>query len=441
MHARERIYEVAVRSARPLLRLAAPFSPKLGRGLAGRRGAVAGLEAWAAEHRDPARPLIWVHAPSVGEGLMAQAIVAALRERRRDVQIVFTYFSPSAERMAARVGADVAGYLPWDVRPDVDRALEALRPAVVAFVRTEIWPVLGQAAVERGIRLALVNAVLAEGSSRLRAGSRYLLAPAYARLDAVGAVSRGDAARFPRLGVAADRVHLTGDARFDQVWARIERLRAAEARNGHPLLRRLADESVCTIVAGSTWPADEARLVPAFARARGQAPYRMIAAPHEPDEDHLRGLERTLTQAGLSHARLAEVEGGDGPLPEVVVVDRVGVLADLYAIADVAYVGGGFHRYGLHSVVEPAALGVPVLYGPRHGNAQEAGALAWAGGGSVVRGEVELAEKLTVLARDPEIRGAAGRAALTFVEENLGGAARNAELIEGLLAGRTVAAG
>ena len=144
---------------------------------------MAGLEAWAAEHRDPARPLIWVHAPSVGEGLMAQAIVAALREWRRDVQIVFTYFSPSAERMAARVGADVVGYLPWDVRPDVDRALEALRPAVVAFVRTEIWPVLGQAAVERGIRLALVNAVLAEGSSRLRAGSRYLLAPAYARLD------------------------------------------------------------------------------------------------------------------------------------------------------------------------------------------------------------------------------------------------------------------
>ncbi len=440
MHARERIYEAAVRGARPLLGIAAPFSPKLGRGLAGRRGAAAGLEAWAAEGRDPGRPLVWVHAPSVGEGLMAQAIVAALGRRRPDAQLAFTFFSPSAERLAARVGADVAGYLPWDVRREVRRALDALRPDVVAFVRTEIWPVLGLEAAARGARLALVNAVLAEGSSRLRAGSRFLLAPAYARLDAVGAVARADAARFARLGVAAERVRVTGDARFDQVWARVERLRAADARDGQPLLRRLADPAAATLVAGSTWPADEARLVPAFARARAAAPYRLIVAPHEPDEAHLAGLERALDEAGLEHARLAAVEHGDGPLPEVVVVDRVGVLADLYAIAELAYVGGGFGRGGLHSVVEPAAFGVPVLFGPRHGNAHEADALAWAGGGSVVAGTLELEEKLALLAREPERRAEAGRAALEFVRAKLGGAAGNAGLIAGLLAASTAPA-
>ncbi|HEX7117309.1 MAG TPA: glycosyltransferase N-terminal domain-containing protein [Longimicrobiales bacterium] len=441
MHARERIYEAAVRGARPLLGIAAPFHAKLGRGVRGRRGAVAGLEAWAAEARDPSRPLVWVHAPSVGEGLMAQAIVAALRTRRPDAQLAFTFFSPSAERLAARVGADVSGYLPWDVRPDVRRALDALRPDVIAFVRTEIWPVLAREAVGRGARLALVNAVLGAGSSRLRAGSRYLLGPAYARLDAVGAVAAPDAARFARLGVCADRVRVTGDARFDQVWSRVERLREAGVRDRHLLLARLADAAVTTVVAGSTWPADDARLVPAFARARRSAPFRLIAAPHEPDAAHLAALERALDAAGLRHARLAAVEHGGEPLPEVVVVDRVGVLADLYAIADVAYVGGGFGRAGLHSVVEPAALGVPVLFGPRHGNAREADALAWAGGGSVIRGARELEEALTRLAREPARRAEAGRAAAEFVRAGLGGAAANAELIAALLEGAPVPSG
>lgn len=434
MLARERIYEVAVRGARPLLGIVSPFNAKLGRGLAGRRGSVAELEAWAAGARDAARPLVWVHAPSVGEALMAQAIVAALREARPDVQLAFTYFSPSAERVAARVGADVAAYLPWDVRPDVSRALDALRPGVVAFVRTEVWPVLGAEAARRGIRVALVNAALAQGSSRLHAGSRFLLGPAYARLDAVGAVAQADAARIRRLGAAAGRVRVTGDARFDQVWGRVERLRAAGERDGHPLLRRLAAPGATLLVAGSTWPADESRLVPAFARARAAVPYRLVVAPHEPDEAHLRGLERALDAAGLEHARLAAVEARDAAPPEVVVVDRVGVLADLYAIAAVAYVGGGFGRDGLHSVVEPAALGVPVLFGPRHGNAREADALAWAGGGSVIRSAAELEGMLVRLARDAAAREAAGAAALGFVRANLGGARANAGLILELLA-------
>jgi len=440
MYTRELIYQAAVLGARPVLRLAAPFHAKLSRGVAGRRGAVAALEAWAASSRDRTRPLVWVHAPSVGEGLMAQAIIGAVRAARPEAQVAFTYFSPSAERIAGRVGADVAGYLPWDVAGETRRALAALAPDVIAFVRTEIWPVLAREAAARGVRLALVNAVLSEGSSRLRAGSRYLLGPAYARLDAVGAVADADARCFPLLGVAAGKVRVTGDARFDQVWARVAALGGERARVDRPLLRRLSDPSVTTVVAGSTWPADEARLVPAFARAKATSPFRLIAAPHEPDEAHLRGLEAALDGAGLAHARLAEVEAGEGPLPEVVVVDRVGVLAELYAVADIAYVGGGFHSAGLHSVVEPAALGVPVLFGPRFGNAREADDLAWVGGGSVVRDTAEIADALIRLAGDRAAREAGGAAAVEFVRSRLGGAERNAALVVGLLDGRAVAA-
>jgi 3-deoxy-D-manno-octulosonic-acid transferase len=440
MYTRELLYELLLGGARPLLRLAAPFHDKLREGLAGRGAAVASLEEWAAQARDPARPLVWLHAPSVGEALMAQAVIGALRERRPDVQVVFTYFSPSAVRIAGRVGADHSTYLPWDLARESRRALTTLRPSVLAFVRTEIWPVLAREAAAAGVRLALVNAVLAPGSSRLRGPARYLLGPGYGRLDAVGAVAPGDGERLVRLGIPRERVQVTGDARFDQVWARVSVLGGERAREERPLLRRLHDPDRLTLVAGSTWPEDEARLLPAYVRAREKASFRLIVAPHEPTPAHLAGVEARLRGAGLPHGRLAEVEGTTGPFPEVVVVDRVGVLAELYAIADIAYVGGGFGGAGLHSVVEPAALGVPVLYGPRFGNALEADALSWAGGGTVVSGVEAIAHTLRRLARDSVLRLETGAAAQTFVRSRLGGAARNAELLERLLPAPPMAA-
>ncbi len=421
----ESVYELAIRVARPALRVAGPFSAKLANGLEGRRNALPTLDHWAREtlERD-AGPTIWLHAPSAGEALMAQAILAALRNARPDVRCVFTYFSPSAERVVHRVGADVSIYLPWDTTEDMGRALAMVEPAAVVFVRTEIWPVLVRLAVGQGRPTLLVNAVLGERSSRLRAPGRRLLRRAYERIDAVGAIATEDAQRFPRLGVNPDRVHVTGDARFDQVYERV-----AALDRSLPLLRRFEADDRFTIVAGSTWPADEARLIPAFARTRAQSASRLIIAPHEPTIRHLEGIEKRLRNAGLQHARLGSVEAGTA-LPDVLVIDRVGVLADLYAIADVAWIGGGFGRAGLHSVIEPAALGVPVLCGPHHGNAREAGELVREGGGFIVMdGEDAAGRQLASLATDREACAQAGRVAATFVEQRRGGAIANAELI------------
>lgn len=422
------VYEAGMHAARPLVALATPFSSKLRTGVQGRRGAADRLADWAALKRDDRRPLVWVHAPSVGESLMAQAVVGALRVLRSDVQVAYTFFSPSAERIAPGVGADIAEYLPWDLPSPMERVLHALQPRVVAFVRTEIWPTLVRSAADRGTRLCLVNAVLAPTSSRLRPASRWLLAEGYQLLDRIGAVAIPDAERFSRLGVSLDRVRVTGDARFDQVHARVEKL-----DHEQPLLQRLRDPKVTTVVAGSTWPPDEAEIIPAFATARKGTPLRLIIAPHEPHENHLRGLENRLDAAHLQHRRLAEVEAGTDALPEVVIVDRVGVLADLYAVATVAYVGGGFHAGGLHSVIEPAALGVPVVFGPRHGNAREADELAGTGGGFVASDGAGFASAVVELADRQTHRMTASQAAREFVKAKLGAARRNAQLIADML--------
>lgn len=422
------VYNVGVQIARPLLTIATPLSSKLRAGVQGRRGATERLLDWARTSRDAARPLVWVHAPSVGESLMAQAIIQELRSQIDGVQIAFTHFSPSAERVAERVGADVAGYLPWDIPSVMDRTLASLKPNAIAFVRSEIWPALGHAAAARKIRLTLVNAVLASSSSRLRGSSKWLLGPSYRQLDAIGAISLMDAERFSKLGVDPGRVRVTGDARFDQVHERIQHL-----DRDQPFLKRLEDDRVTTIVAGSTWPTDDSEIVPAFASARKGTPLRLIIAPHEPDSAHLRGLESRLSASGLRHARLSAIESNTDVLPEVVVVDRVGVLADLYAIATVAYVGGGFHGSGLHSVIEPAALGVPVIFGPRHGNAREADELAGKGGGFVASDGHAFASLVMDLVDRTTHRRSSSDAARAYVKGKTGGARRNAELIRGIL--------
>jgi 3-deoxy-D-manno-octulosonic-acid transferase len=220
-------------------------------------------------------------------------------------------------------------------------------------------------------------------------------------------------------------VHVTGDARFDQV-LRYSRIIDRE----RPLLRLFRDGGPW-LVAGSTWPADEELLVRALIAARaGGAAWRTIIAPHEPTEAHLRQLERRVNAAGMRFSRLPPE--GVAALPEgrdIVLVDRVGVLADLYAVAAVAYVGGGFGNAGLHSVVEPASLGLPIVFGPRHGSANEASRLAATGGGFIVRNGEELQDVLRRLRRDAPARAQAGAAARHFVSSHMGGAGRGAALL------------
>ncbi len=423
----EHIYALALAAARPLLPLAARGDGKLARGIRGRRGVLQRMAAWADAERDPSRPLVWFHAPSVGEGLQARAVVDALRTRRPDLQVAYTYFSPSAESFVRTVAADFTDYLPFDLAHDVGRALDLLRPRVFAFSKTDVWPVLTREARARGVRLALLSGTLPATSSRLGAAARAVLAPAYARLDLVAAISPADAARFAALGVPPERRTVMGDARFDQV-----RERAARADRGSPLLAPFAGWPGLTLVAGSTWPADEDHLVPALAglRAEGLA-LRLILAPHEPSEAHLARAEAALRPHTLPHARLSAVQAG-AEVPVVTLVDRVGVLGELYALAELAYVGGGFGTAGLHSVLEPAAFGVPVLFGRRHANAREADELMAAAAAFEVTGTAHLTETLRRLA-DPAVRHPSGAAARRYVEAGRGAADRGAEIIERLL--------
>jgi 3-deoxy-D-manno-octulosonic-acid transferase len=186
-----------------------------------------------------------------------------------------------------------------------------------------------------------------------------------------------------------------------------------------------------TLVAGSTWPADEAVLLPAWARIAARVRgARLILAPHEPTPAHLAPIERWAATTQLRVARLGAPAAAEA---DVIVVDRVGVLGDLYALADVAYVGGAFHAAGLHSVLEPAAFGAPVLFGPRHGGARDARLLLDADAALAVDDDGALERALARWLEATDERSAAGRAARDVVHAGLGAAERSYALVSELL--------
>jgi 3-deoxy-D-manno-octulosonic-acid transferase len=252
-----------------------------------------------------------------------------------------------------------------------------------------------------------------------------ILRDAYGRLDRVGAISAEDADRLISLGVPPSRVSVTGDTRYDQVWARAH---ATDRTTG--LLASLASDRP-TLVAGSTWPADEAVLLPAWSQLLVRTPRaRLIIAPHEPDEAHLAPIERWAARDGH---RIARLDGSDAAEADVILVDRVGVLGDLYAIATVAYVGGAFHAAGLHSVLEPAAFGVPVVFGPAHTASRDARLLLDADAAVSVSDATSLLQALASWLNDTDAHGAAGEAAQDVVHHGLGAAERSYALVAELL--------
>src|SRR5437867_630896 len=414
--------------------LVARFDQKVARGLDGRRGLAARLAAWAASQRDPRRPLVWMHAPSVGEGLQAKPVLETLRAEHPDWQLAFTFFSPSAERLAKNLPVDIADYLPLDRPSEVSKVLDALQPTALVFSKLDVWPELTLAAAARGVKLGLISATGAPNSSRLRWPTRQWSAPAYRALDRVGTISEEDGERLERLGARADVIAVTGDTRYDSVAERAARLDTTR----EPLARLAktgGGPDTFTIVAGSTWPSDEAVLLPAFADLLVQVPQaRLVLAPHEPNPDHLAGIAQRALQVKLPRpVRLSQLE--HAPAAPVIVVDRVGVLADLYALGDVAFVGGGYHRAGLHSVLEPAVFGVPVIVGPRWDNSRDAGLLVARGGAVALPadGRHPLHSQWLVWHHDPATRRKAGDAGRGVVNEGRGAAERTSALVEQLL--------
>ncbi len=371
------------------------------------------------------RDLAWFHASSVGEGLQARAVLEAYRTLNPNDQIIYTHYSPSAESFAASIGAEWAGYLPYDRADDVQRVLRAVRPNLLVFTKLDLWPELATQAAAAGCRVSMVAGTVSADSNRLRWPSQSLTAPGYAALHFVGAIAEPDLARLIALGCDPEKVTVTGDPRIDSV------LEVMWAASNEPVPVELGPiQNV--LVAGSTWPEDEKILMEAMGHVHARFPdARLMLVPHEPTLAHLLDIEAAFVPGALRPpVPLASLAPGDEP--EILVIDRVGMLSKLYAAGAMAYVGGGFGHRGIHSVLEPAAWSRPVIIGPNDRGSRDAAMLA--AGGGLVRlprhnAVAALVEQWCRWLENPMECDRAGRAARNALEQDRGAARRNAVLL------------
>jgi 3-deoxy-D-manno-octulosonic-acid transferase len=409
----------------PLLRLGlllgSLINAKIRRGLKGRRGLFVRLAAEAAAFSGRS-PRFWIHTSSMGEFEQAKPVIAELRSRFPGAFIAVSFFSPSGyENVRSFPGADLLTYIPFDSRKNADRFLSILRPDAGVVVRHDIWPNHVRELKRRGVPGFLINFSQRPRPPLRFPGTVSLLRACVLPFDRVLAVSAETADVSVRLGLTSVRPEVAGDTRYDQVVRRTEN---AETVAGP--IRPLKGDRF-GIVFGSTWPTDEAVMTPVLKALAGRGRrVWSVWVPHEPTARHLENVEFQCGQAGLRSVRLSALPAAPPEPFDVLLVDRIGILAGLYAVADAAFVGGGFGP-GVHSVLEPAAFGVPVFFGPRCRNSFEAGQLESRGGGFSVRDADEFLARLLPMIEDGTRLKRAGAEALALVRENLGATGRIAD--------------
>lgn len=415
------IYRLLTGPAWLLLLLVGLFHRRVRENLSVRRGWAERLEAGL--NTLPVKGRVWIHCASMGEFEAVRPLARLLREQGRPV--VISFFSTSGPRHLDHVAeADLICYLPFDTPWAARRFALLLKPALAVVSKHDLWPNLLLAAQARGAKLAFINANFHSKSRLAMTWLRPFHRALLRRFDLICTVSDGMAARFRELLGPDRKITVPGDSRFDRV---VER--ALEAGKHSPLPAAfLADARI--LVAGSSWRQDEQLLLEALVRLREDRPeLRLLLVPHEPTEAALSGLERELATRELDCLRLSELQTGSAWAGQAaLIVDRVGLLAGLYSGCWLAWVGGGFTT-GVHSVIEPAAHGLPVCFGPIHHVSQEAQDLLACGGAREFATADGLVTLLRELARDEAQYGAMASAAHGLVEERAGAARRILDLL------------
>lgn len=373
-----------------------------------------------------------MHACSVGEVNAAHPLLDAFSKHLRGHDL---FLSTSTRSGFAHAQGTLPGFstawCPFDHPATVSRFFDAVQPRALVLIETELWPNLTRQAAQRGIPVMLANGRLSEKHiSRYRRISS-LVTPMVQRLHCAAMQSEMDAQRIQSLGMARDRIAVTGSVKFDGAVFEIDPARIAA-------IRRVIqpDLSRPVVVFGSTRPGDEARAEATRARLRDQHPgLQWILALRHPER--IAEAERAFSGGGPVYRRSACTATlpwkGDG----VLLIDTIGELAAIYALATVVVIGGSFDpRVQGHNPIEPAALGKPVVFGPHMRNfAEAASVLCTARGAVQVSHEEGLSESLSNLLMNPAECKAMGERSRAVIREHQGAALRTAALLASMLSG------
>ena len=378
-------------------------------------------------------PCLWFHAVSVGEVNLLAPLLAEIRRSRPDWECVISATSLTGFTLARKKYAGyTVFYCPLDFSWAVRAAMRRIRPAGLVLAELELWPNLILAAHEFGARVAIINGRLSERSFRGYRRGKWLLQPLMARIDMIAAQNAEFAARFRALGARDEAVCVTGSVKFDG--ATTERANAATQA-----LARAAGFAQDDIVflAGSTQQPEESLALAAYVKLRVRFPrLRLIVVPRHPERfDEVASL---LDSSGVSWQRRSRlVAEGARPAARVLLVDTVGELGAWWGTAQIAFVGGSLHKRGGQNMIEPAAYGAAVSFGPNTRNFRDIVALMLAADAAVV---VRHGDDLTAFVErclsDAAYQATLGGRARKLVASQLGATARTLARLTELIAPR-----
>lgn len=412
------LYEILVRGYVSAIWLASFFNPKARKWLVGRRD----WRGQIAQNFQKKGKTLWLHAASLGEFEQGRPVIEAVKKEFPGWQVVLTFFSPSGFEVRKNyLHADFICYLPADTARNARDFVQLIQPDVAVFVKYEFWHNYLGELKKRSIPTLLVSAIFRESQPFFQwyGGFWRRMLGCFSQLFVQDVASKN---LLQNIGF--QNVTVAGDTRIDRVLA------IAEAAPENPIVQNFCRrEPRLVLIAGSSWAADEAIFLPLPASLRDR--FRLIVAPHEVSEKRVAEIAgRFLAFAPRNEAvgdspaiaRYSQAENHVFTTERLLIIDNIGLLNTIYKYGAVAYIGGGFGA-GIHNILEPAAFGLPVIFGPRFQKFEEARQLLARGGAFSVKNAAEFEAVLTRLT-DPVFYQKASAAARGWLLENRGATAQ-----------------
>jgi 3-deoxy-D-manno-octulosonic-acid transferase len=373
-------------------------------------------------------PRVWIHAVSVGEVTAAAPIVASLKKKRPEVEIIFSTSTETGQEMAKKFIKDAAAliYFPLDIPAVVSKVIKMAKPDVFVLVETEIWPNFLNVCKKGRMKTLMVNGRISPRSYRRYRMTNLLWKQVLNKLDFAGMISMVDAQRLKEIGMDSDKIKVLGNAKYDGLASMISPLLQKE------IIRRFnARENERFFVAGSTHPGEDEIVINVYKKLAEHYPdFQLIIVP--------RHIERTndiidlLIQAGLKDVlKLSDINNGRQRNDErIIIVDVIGELFKVYSLASIVYCGGSLVPKGGQNILEAAAWGKIIFYGPSMEDfSQEKILLEEAGCGITIRNEEELLRGIIQMLSNPDELIRRGENGKSVVLANIGASARYADLI------------
>ena len=395
------LYNFVISLAGIVVKVLALFDKKMALFVNGRKQTFSRLQSQI----NPGDKIIWMHCASLGEFEQGRPIIEQLRKTKPSYKIVLSFFSPSGYEVRKEYKeVDVVVYLPIDTVQNAKRFIDLVQPSLAIFVKYEFWPNILNELKKNSIDTILVSGIFRKDQlffkfyggwmkKSLRSFSHFFL--------------QNESSQKLLHQIGINKTTISGDTRFDSVNSILEQENSLDFLEDF-----VKDKQV--LVAGSTWPIDESYLT-SFLNMKQAENFRCIIAPHNINSKEIQKLQKNINLKTALYS-----DGIIDDKAKVFIADTVGILTKIYSYADIAYVGGGFDKEGVHNVLEPAVFSIPLVIGPIYDKFEEAKDLVALKGCLVAEDDVQLCDHLNELNNDAEYRLKIGGIAGSYIKNNLG---------------------